>query len=269
MHSNPSSAASWFYQTRLFHSWFEAMLLLSSPHFHGKKAIAAFGAAGSLNRWDAPDSYPVSSAASVNAPTHKALELCLYADLYPGRLSDQQRLFPGVPKLRRGDSFAVVKLCGNVSQRQQKGGGDGRLYSESMPELASAKMIIDAGSSDKIASTEMVDQLGRSPFKGRGKSTQSSCVAKDDSSMLFLLWLSQQAGLGCSTTYFFPLITTLAIGRSGDNSAIRKSDEDNSICSSRYTFLKIGPAPAIGFLSGGAESARSGKAKLTFWGGFL
>lgn len=29
-------------------SWFEAMLLLSSPHFHGKKAIAAFGAAGSL-----------------------------------------------------------------------------------------------------------------------------------------------------------------------------------------------------------------------------
>ncbi|KAL5787683.1 hypothetical protein ACOSP7_004632 [Xanthoceras sorbifolium] len=87
--------------------------------------------------------------------------------------------------------------------------------------------------------------------------------------MLFLLWLSQQAGLGCSTTYFFPLITTLAIGRSGDNSAIRKSDEDNS--TSRYTFLKIGPAPAIGgfFLSGGAESARSGKAKLTFWGGFL
>lgn len=63
----------------------------------------------------------------------------------------------------------------------------------------------------------------------------------------------------------------LAIGRSGDNSAIRKSDEDNSICSSRYTFMKIGPAPAIGgfFLSGGAESARSGKAKLTFWGGFL
>lgn len=52
-----------------------------------------------------------------------------------------------------------------MSQRQQKGGGDGRLYSESMPELASAKMIIDAGSSDKIASTEMVDQLGRSPFK--------------------------------------------------------------------------------------------------------
>jgi len=30
-------------------SWLEAMLLLSSPHFHGKKAIAAFGAAGSLN----------------------------------------------------------------------------------------------------------------------------------------------------------------------------------------------------------------------------
>ncbi len=75
------------------------------------------------------------------------------------------RKHSGVPKLRRGDSFAVVKLCGNVSQRQQKGGGDGRLYSESMPELASAKMIIDAGSSDKIASTEMVDQLGFSPFK--------------------------------------------------------------------------------------------------------
>lgn len=68
----------------------------------------------------------------------------------------------GVLKLRRGDSFAVVRfrLCGNVSQRQQKGGGDGRLYSESMPELDSAKMIIDAGSSDNIASTEMVDQLG-------------------------------------------------------------------------------------------------------------
>lgn len=34
-------------------SWFEAMLLLSSPHFHGKKAIAAFGAAGSL-KWVRP-----------------------------------------------------------------------------------------------------------------------------------------------------------------------------------------------------------------------
>lgn len=66
----------------------------------------------------------------------------------------------GVLKLRRGDSFAVVRLCGNVSQRQQKGGGDVRLYSESMSELASSKMIIDAGSSDKIASTEIVDQLG-------------------------------------------------------------------------------------------------------------
>ncbi|KAK0584649.1 hypothetical protein LWI29_016628 [Acer saccharum] len=33
---------------KLFHSWFEAMLLLSSPHFHGKKAIATLGAAGSL-----------------------------------------------------------------------------------------------------------------------------------------------------------------------------------------------------------------------------
>ncbi|GJX13160.1 hypothetical protein Tco_0204918 [Tanacetum coccineum] len=43
---------------------------------------------------------------------------------------------------------------------KQKGGGDRRLYSESMPKLDSAKMIIDAGSSDNIASTEMVDQLG-------------------------------------------------------------------------------------------------------------
>ncbi|GKC70522.1 hypothetical protein Tco_1116405, partial [Tanacetum coccineum] len=42
-------------------------------------------------------------------------------------------------------------------QRQQKLGGDGRLYSESMPELDSAKTIIIAGSSDNIASTEMVD----------------------------------------------------------------------------------------------------------------
>nr|GEV72845.1 hypothetical protein [Tanacetum cinerariifolium] len=42
----------------------------------------------------------------------------------------------------------------------KKGGGNGRLYSESMPELDSAKMIIDAGSSDNIASTKMVDQLG-------------------------------------------------------------------------------------------------------------
>ena len=49
-----------------------------------------------------------------------------------------------------------------MSQRQQKGGGDGRLYSGSMAELASAKMIIDAGSSDKIASTEMVE--GLKPF---------------------------------------------------------------------------------------------------------
>lgn len=52
-----------------------------------------------------------------------------------------------------------------MSQRQQKGGGDGRLYSESMSELDSAKMIIDAGSSDNIASTEMVDQLGLGKLK--------------------------------------------------------------------------------------------------------
>ncbi|KAL4339813.1 hypothetical protein GQ457_08G028460 [Hibiscus cannabinus] len=51
-----------------------------------------------------------------------------------------------------------------VSQRQQKGGGDGRLYSESMSELASAKRLIDAGSSDNIVYTGMVDQLGRKPF---------------------------------------------------------------------------------------------------------
>ncbi|KAM7493544.1 hypothetical protein LguiB_028153 [Lonicera macranthoides] len=56
------------------------------------------------------------------------------------------------------------RLCGNVSQRQQKGGGAGRLYSESMLELASVKMIIDAGSSDNIASTKTVDQLGLKPF---------------------------------------------------------------------------------------------------------
>ncbi|KAI3475628.1 hypothetical protein L1887_62950 [Cichorium endivia] len=47
----------------------------------------------------------------------------------------------------------------------KKGGGDGRLYSESMSELDSAKMIIDAGSSDNIASTEMVDQLGPGKLK--------------------------------------------------------------------------------------------------------
>nr|GEU43167.1 hypothetical protein [Tanacetum cinerariifolium] len=35
----------------------------------------------------------------------------------------------------------------------KKKGGDERLYSKSMPELESAKMIIDAGSSDNIAST--------------------------------------------------------------------------------------------------------------------
>jgi len=52
-----------------------------------------------------------------------------------------------------------------VSQRQQKGGGDGRLYSESMSELDSAKMIIDAGSSDNIASTDMVGQLGLGKLK--------------------------------------------------------------------------------------------------------
>ncbi|GKF05028.1 cytochrome c oxidase subunit 2 [Tanacetum coccineum] len=53
--------------------------------------------------------------------------------------------------------YDVVRLCGNMSQCQQKEGGDGRLYSESIPELDSAKMIIIAGSSDNIASTEMVD----------------------------------------------------------------------------------------------------------------
>lgn len=58
----------------------------------------------------------------------------------------------------------------NVSQRQQKGGGDGRLYSESISELASAKRLIDAdaGSSDNIASTEMVDQLGLKPLLSKG-----------------------------------------------------------------------------------------------------
>ena len=33
-----------------------------------------------------------------------------------------------------------------------------------MSELARSKMIIDAGSSDNIASTGMVDQLGQLPF---------------------------------------------------------------------------------------------------------
>lgn len=47
-----------------------------------------------------------------------------------------------------------------MSQRQQKGGEDGRLYSKSMSELAGAKIIIDAGSFDNIASTEMANQLG-------------------------------------------------------------------------------------------------------------
>ncbi|GJS38174.1 hypothetical protein Tco_0563217 [Tanacetum coccineum] len=42
----------------------------------------------------------------------------------------------------------------------KKRGVDGRLYSKSMPELDSAKMIIDARSSSNIASIEMVDQLG-------------------------------------------------------------------------------------------------------------
>nr|GFA31722.1 hypothetical protein [Tanacetum cinerariifolium] len=37
----------------------------------------------------------------------------------------------------------------------KKGGGDGRLYSESMPELDSAKMIIDAGISDNIFSSKL------------------------------------------------------------------------------------------------------------------
>ncbi|GJU69348.1 hypothetical protein Tco_1255607 [Tanacetum coccineum] len=41
------------------------------------------------------------------------------------------------------------------------------LPSESMLELDSAKMIIDAGSSDNIASTEMVDQLGPEEVKAR------------------------------------------------------------------------------------------------------
>lgn len=48
------------------------------------------------------------------------------------KVSSSRKHSAGVLKLRRGGSFAVVRLCGNVSQRQQKGGGDGRLYSESM-----------------------------------------------------------------------------------------------------------------------------------------
>ena len=71
----------------------------------------------------------------------------------------------GVRKPRRGECFAVVRLCGNMSQRQQKGGGDRRLYSESMSKLDSAKMIIDAGSLDNIACTEMVGQLGLGKLK--------------------------------------------------------------------------------------------------------
>ncbi|GJR03428.1 hypothetical protein Tco_0526412 [Tanacetum coccineum] len=47
------------------------------------------------------------------------------------------------------------------AQGSSKGGGDRRLYSESMPDLDSSKMIIDAGSSDNIASTRrMWVQLG-------------------------------------------------------------------------------------------------------------
>lgn len=60
----------------------------------------------------------------------------------------------------KGDSLTVIRLCINMSQRQQKGGEDGRLYSKSMSELAGAKIIIDAGSLDNIASTEMANQLG-------------------------------------------------------------------------------------------------------------
>ncbi len=41
------------------------------------------------------------------------------------------------------------------------------MYSKSMSELANAKMIIDAGSLDKIASTEMVDQLRLQPFESK------------------------------------------------------------------------------------------------------
>ncbi|GFY96436.1 hypothetical protein Acr_11g0007420 [Actinidia rufa] len=40
-------------------------------------------------------------------------------------------------------SLAVLSFCGNANQCQQKRGGDGRLYSESMSELASSKMMID------------------------------------------------------------------------------------------------------------------------------
>ncbi|KAK9169565.1 hypothetical protein Syun_001705 [Stephania yunnanensis] len=51
----------------------------------------------------------------------------------------------GVLNLRRGYDFVVVRLYGNVSKLQQKGGGNERLYFEFMSKLASAMMIIDAG----------------------------------------------------------------------------------------------------------------------------
>ncbi|GMY23648.1 hypothetical protein FCV25MIE_18906 [Fagus crenata] len=48
---------------------------------------------------------------------------------------------------------------------------EGTLWSLEPRKLSSAKMIIDAGSSDKITSTEMMDQLRLQPFETQKPST--------------------------------------------------------------------------------------------------
>nr|GFA45524.1 hypothetical protein [Tanacetum cinerariifolium] len=63
-------------------------------------------------------------------------------------------------EIRPAEDGRVHVVEPRAREALKKEGGDRRLYSESMPELDNAKMIIDAGSSDNIASTEMVDQLG-------------------------------------------------------------------------------------------------------------
>nr|GEU37624.1 hypothetical protein [Tanacetum cinerariifolium] len=58
----------------------------------------------------------------------------------------------------------VARLCGNERQRWHKGGGGGdeRLFFESMPELDSAKMIIDVGKETNRAPFDLLDDEPKS-----------------------------------------------------------------------------------------------------------
>ncbi|GJS75584.1 reverse transcriptase domain-containing protein [Tanacetum coccineum] len=105
----------------------------------------------------------------------------------------------------------------------EKEGGDGRLYSESIPELDSAKMIIIAGSSDNIASTDMVDRFFLVVDTGK---TQPGDVC----------WLQREMSLSiCLALVDFPQLS-----RNSTNPLVDKSNDSATVPNLLLLFILIG-----------------------------